>query len=47
MAPDVNEIGPGAEGPEFELESDSGTRVRLSDFRGKHNVLLYFMREFT
>ena len=47
MAGEINEIRPGVEGPDFELESDSGTPVRLSDFRGNHNVLLYFMREFT
>ena len=47
MAPDVNEIGPGAEGPDFELDSSGGNRVRLSDFRGQQGVLLYFMREFT
>ena len=47
MAPDVNEIGRGAEGPDFELESSGGHQIRLSDFRGRQGVLLYFMREFT
>ena len=47
MAAEVDEIGPGAEGPAFELESSSGNQIRLSDFRSSHNVLLYFMREFT
>ena len=28
--------------PEFELESASGQKVRLSDFRGKKNVVLFF-----
>jgi peroxiredoxin len=28
--------------PEFDLEVDHGTRVKLSDFRGRSNVLLVF-----
>jgi peroxiredoxin len=31
----------GAAAPDFELTSDSGERVKLSDFRGKP-VVLYF-----
>jgi peroxiredoxin Q/BCP len=31
----------GQEAPDFELSSDTGDRVRLSDFRG-HPVVLYF-----
>ncbi len=47
MAAELDEIGPGAEGPDFELDSSGGNQVRLSDFRGQQGVLLYFMREFT
>ena len=47
MAIEVDEMGLGAEGPDFELDSNSGNQIRLSDFRGSHKVLLYFMREFT
>ncbi len=47
MATEVDEIGPGAEGPDFELDSSGGNQVRLSDYRGLNSVLLYFMREFT
>ncbi len=47
MAAEDNEIEPGAEGPDFELDSNSGSKVRLSDFRSRHNVLVYLMREFT
>ena len=47
MAGEISEIGPGAEGPDFELDSNSGNQIRLSDFRGQQGVLLYFMREFT
>ena len=35
-------IGTGAEAPEFDLEVDGDERVRLSDFRGRRNVLLVF-----
>ena len=47
MTAEDKEIEPGAEGPDFELDSNSGSKVRLSDFRSRHNVLVYFMREFT
>lgn len=32
----------GTEAPDFDLEIDKSHRVRLSDFRGKRNVLLVF-----
>ena len=32
----------GSDAPDFDLEVDSSTRVRLSDFRGRRNVLLVF-----
>jgi len=32
----------GEPAPEFELEAAPGQRVRLSDFRGKKNVVLFF-----
>ena len=35
-------IEAGAEAPEFDLEVDGAERVRLSDFRGRRNVLLVF-----
>jgi peroxiredoxin len=35
-------IETGAEAPEFDLEVDRDQRVRLSDFRGRRNVLLVF-----
>lgn len=33
-------IAPGAEAPDFTLESHLGTTVSLEDFRGSKNVLL-------
>ena len=35
-------IETGSEAPDFDLEVDSSMRVRLSDFRGRRNVLLVF-----
>jgi peroxiredoxin Q/BCP len=32
----------GDRAPDFELEAVSGQKVRLSDFRGKKNVVLFF-----
>lgn len=32
--------------PDFTLEDASGNSVRLSDFKGKSNVLLVFNRTF-
>jgi len=35
-------LSPGQEAPDFELRSHRGGTVRLSDFRGKRNVVLAF-----
>jgi peroxiredoxin len=35
-------VGTGDRAPEFDLEVTHGERVRLSDFRGRSNVLLVF-----
>ncbi len=35
-------VGSGDAAPEFDLPDAAGTRVRLSDFRGKKSVVLYF-----
>lgn len=35
-------IETGSEAPDFDLRVDKSTRVRLSDFRGRRNVLLVF-----
>ena len=37
----------GAAAPEFDLESDAGTRVRLADFEGKWLVLYFYPRDNT
>ncbi len=40
-------IAPGDAAPAFVLEAHSGAQVRLADFGGAHNLVLYFMRAFT
>ncbi len=35
-------VNVGDTAPEFELDSNSGKKVSLSEFRGKKNVVLYF-----
>ena len=36
-----------APAPDFELEDYQGKTIKLSDFKGKSNVLLIFNRTFT
>jgi len=47
MPDDVAEVNVGSLAPDFGLESDEGALVRLSEYRGRAHVILYFMREFT
>ncbi|MCA8979093.1 MAG: redoxin domain-containing protein [Planctomycetes bacterium] len=35
-------IANGADAPDFELDSHLDSKVKLSDFRGKKNVMLVF-----
>lgn len=37
----------GERAPEFELTSDAGTKVRLSDFRGKRVILYFYPKALT
>ena len=37
----------GTPAPDFELESDDGSRIRLSDFRGKPVVLYFYPKDDT
>ncbi|WP_410667602.1 peroxiredoxin family protein [Amycolatopsis sp. cmx-4-68] len=37
-------LEPGSPAPQLVLEDTTGQTVRLADYRGKHAVLLYFMR---
>jgi peroxiredoxin Q/BCP len=40
-------IGEGEPAPDFELETDGGEKVRLSDFRGKTVVLYFYPKDDT
>ena len=44
---DVSLRSPGSAAPDFDLESQTGTRVRLSTYRGRQNVAVFFMRAHT
>ena len=41
------EVNLGSLAPDFRLESNGGAIVRLSEYRGRAHMVLYFMREFT
>ena len=47
MLDDVTEVNVGSFAPDFGLECNEGAIVRLSEYRGRAHVVLYFMREFT
>jgi len=42
----MNLLTPGEPAPEFELNDLHGNLVRLSDFRGRQPIVLYFLRGF-
>ena len=46
MTTDPTPVEIGAAAPDFNLASNRGSRVRLSDYRELSPVVLYFMREF-
>ena len=47
MLDDATEVNIGSLAPDFRLESNGGAIVRLSEYRGRAHVVLYFMREFS
>ena len=47
MGDNATEVNVGSLAPDFRLESNEGTMIRLSEYRGRAHVVLYFMREFT
>ena len=36
----------GSHAPNFKLKATNGQEIALSDFRGKNNVILFFIREY-
>jgi len=46
MPDEERDLEVGSVAPDFSLESSDGTIVRLSDYRNRKHVVLYFMREF-
>ena len=42
QVPSARVLGPGDKAPDFTLLSDDWKEVKLSDFRGKKNVVLVF-----
>lgn len=47
MTEDGIEAKIGSFAPDFKLPATNGSEIALSDFRGKSNVILFFVREFT
>lgn len=43
---DQYELIIGSQAPDFELQANTGQVIRLEDFRGSKQVLLFFIREF-
>lgn len=37
----------GDKAPDFDLETDEGTRIRLSDYEGKNVVLFFYPKDNT
>lgn len=46
MALDTIETKIGSVAPDFKLPATNGQDIALSDFRGRNNVVLFFVREF-
>jgi peroxiredoxin len=42
----MNLLTPGEIAPDFEINDLHGNLVRLSDFRGRQPIVLYFLRGF-
>lgn len=40
------QVTEGNQAPDFRLAASTGGKISLSDYRGKSNVVLFFVREF-
>lgn len=45
-SPDSIDSKIGSIAPDFKLKASNGQEIALSDFRGKSNVILFFVREY-
>jgi peroxiredoxin len=44
--PDTDELTEGSLAPDFQLPASAGGEIRLSDYRRKSHVVLFFVREY-
>ncbi len=42
----MDELAIGSPAPDFKLPASSGGEVALTDYRGKADVILFFVREY-
>ncbi len=42
----IDELAVGSPAPDFKLPASSGNEVALTDYRGRANVILFFVREY-
>ncbi|MEO8612925.1 MAG: peroxiredoxin family protein [Chloroflexota bacterium] len=47
MGENIAAVVEGSAAPDFNLESNQGGSIHLSDYQGHKHVILYFMREFS
>jgi peroxiredoxin len=47
MPKDTIEAKIGSYAPDFRLQATDGREITLSDFRGRANVILFFIREYS
>ncbi len=47
MTDEAEKLAVGSTAPDFLLPAANGSQIKLSEFRGKGNLVLYFMRAFT
>lgn len=47
MSTDSIEAKIGSLAPDFSLPATNGQKISLTDFRGRANVIVFFIREYT
>lgn len=46
MVDQLDQITIGSQAPEFGLPANTGTEIKLTDFRSKQAIVVFFVREF-